>query len=261
MVLLRDVRAIATHPGPNRLHKTLHEAWDDLRLEQPTASQTRRRHAAHLSSRELAPCGRPPCPLSRGASPASECRSAGSMPRACSQKSGRRSGHVRGWHRNASGRMSRAYGGPARPAEGARSLSTSCEDPGERADHPTPSGRRRRPGGPSDGLPSRIGRLRLHLERRTDQHTDVRPLLATRGQGDRDARGYWLHALRHHYASLLIRHSESVKTVQARLGHASAVETLDTYSHQWPDSDDRTREAIDSALGARADSLRPAKGI
>lgn len=48
------------------------------------------------------------------------------------------------------------------------------------------------------------------------------------------------HALRHYYASLLIRHGESVKTVQARLGHASAVETLDTYSHLWPDSDDRT---------------------
>jgi integrase len=31
-----------------------------------------------------------------------------------------------------------------------------------------------------------------------------------------------LHALRHFYASLLIGHGESVKTVQARLGHASA---------------------------------------
>ena len=40
--------------------------------------------------------------------------------------------------------------------------------------------------------------------------------------------GTGFHALRHYYASLLIRHGESVKTVQARLGHASAVETLDT---------------------------------
>jgi len=55
------------------------------------------------------------------------------------------------------------------------------------------------------------------------------------------------HDLRHHYASLLIAHGESVKTVQARLGHASASETLDTYSHLWPDSDDKTREAIDLA--------------
>jgi integrase len=70
-----------------------------------------------------------------------------------------------------------------------------------------------------------------------------------------------LHALRHYYASLLIRHGESVKTVQERLGHASAVETLDTYSHLWPDSDDRTREAVDSVLGGSpADSLRTAEG-
>jgi integrase len=55
--------------------------------------------------------------------------------------------------------------------------------------------------------------------------------------------GTGFHALRHYYASLLIRHGESVKTVQARLGHASAVETLDTYSHLWPDSGDRTRDA------------------
>jgi integrase len=61
--------------------------------------------------------------------------------------------------------------------------------------------------------------------------------------------GTRFHDLRHYYASLLIRHGESVKTVQARLGHASAAETLDTYSHLWPDSDDRTREAVDDVLG------------
>ena len=68
--------------------------------------------------------------------------------------------------------------------------------------------------------------------------------------------GTGFHALRHYYASLLIRHGESVKTVQARLGHASAVETLDTYSHLWPDSDDRTRDAIDSVLASTAYRLR-----
>lgn len=49
-----------------------------------------------------------------------------------------------------------------------------------------------------------------------------------------------LHALRHFYASALIRHGESAKTVQRRLGHSSAAVTLDTYTHLWPDSDDRT---------------------
>jgi integrase len=52
---------------------------------------------------------------------------------------------------------------------------------------------------------------------------------------------------------LLIRHGESVKTVQARLGHASAVETLNTYGHLWPDADDRTREAVAEVLGELTD--------
>jgi hypothetical protein len=56
------------------------------------------------------------------------------------------------------------------------------------------------------------------------------------------------HDLRHYYASLLIHAGESVKTVQARLGHASAIETLDTYGHLWPDSEDRTRQAVDDAF-------------
>ena len=62
--------------------------------------------------------------------------------------------------------------------------------------------------------------------------------------------GRTFHDLRHFYASLLIRHGESVKVVQERLGHASPVETLETYAHLWPDSDDRTRAAVDSVLGA-----------
>lgn len=61
--------------------------------------------------------------------------------------------------------------------------------------------------------------------------------------------GTGFHALRHYYASLLIRHGESVKVVQSRLGHATAQETLDTYAHLWPDSEDTTRSAIDSVLG------------
>src|SRR4029453_18949136 len=61
--------------------------------------------------------------------------------------------------------------------------------------------------------------------------------------------GTRLHSLRHHYASLLIRHGESVTVVQARLGHPSARETLDTYSHLWPDSEDMTRAAVDDVLG------------
>ncbi len=60
----------------------------------------------------------------------------------------------------------------------------------------------------------------------------------------------------HYYASLLIRHGESVKTVQARLGHKTAAETLDTYAHLWPDGDDLTMAAVDSVLGSLTDQAR-----
>jgi integrase len=42
--------------------------------------------------------------------------------------------------------------------------------------------------------------------------------MASRRQGCRAPHGTGFHELRHYYASLLIRHSESVKVVQARLG-------------------------------------------
>lgn len=58
------------------------------------------------------------------------------------------------------------------------------------------------------------------------------------------------HDLRHFYASLLIAKGCSVKTVQSCLGHQSAIETLDTYGHLWPDSDDETRNAVDQVLAS-----------
>ena len=39
-----------------------------------------------------------------------------------------------------------------------------------------------------------------------------------------------------------------VKLVQARLGHKSAQTTIDIYGHLWPDSDERTRTAIDAVF-------------
>lgn len=62
------------------------------------------------------------------------------------------------------------------------------------------------------------------------------------------------HELRHHYASLLIASGCSVVVVQRRLGHANAEETLNTYSHLWPDDDQRTVDAVDRSLGAALSS-------
>lgn len=56
------------------------------------------------------------------------------------------------------------------------------------------------------------------------------------------------HDLRHTYASVLIDGGESVSVVAARLGHKNATETLRTYSHLWPSSDERTRTVVDRAF-------------
>lgn len=59
------------------------------------------------------------------------------------------------------------------------------------------------------------------------------------------------HDLRHYLASLLIADGADVKVVQARLRHASAKTTLDTYSHLWPDADESTRATVGAVLAAR----------
>lgn len=61
-------------------------------------------------------------------------------------------------------------------------------------------------------------------------------------------KGTHFHELRHFYTSLLIDGGESVKVVQSRLGHATAEETLNTYAHLWPDTEDRSRAAVDAGL-------------
>lgn len=56
------------------------------------------------------------------------------------------------------------------------------------------------------------------------------------------------HDLRHHCASLLIHNGASVKLVQEFLGHKDATETLNTYAHLWPNSDESARAAIDAGF-------------
>lgn len=63
------------------------------------------------------------------------------------------------------------------------------------------------------------------------------------------------HDLRHYLASMLIASGADVKVVQARLRHASAKTTLDTYAHLWPDSDESTRAAIDAVMKERIEGL------
>jgi integrase len=60
--------------------------------------------------------------------------------------------------------------------------------------------------------------------------------------------GFRYHDLRQYFARLLIASGGDVETVQARLRHASAKTTLDTYGHIWPDRDESTRAAVDAVL-------------
>ena len=63
--------------------------------------------------------------------------------------------------------------------------------------------------------------------------------------------GFSFHDLRHFMASLLIASGADIKTVQARMRHASARTTLDTYGHLWPDADESTRAAIGAVIAER----------
>ena len=70
-------------------------------------------------------------------------------------------------------------------------------------------------------------------------------------------KGTTSHDLRHHYASVLLAAGESVVAVAERLGHEDASLVLSTYGHLMPDSDDRTRSAIDAAWDAASASCAP----
>ena len=71
---------------------------------------------------------------------------------------------------------------------------------------------------------------------------------------------YRLHDLRHYYASGLINENCDVVTVQRALGHSSPSVTLNTYSHLWPNANDRTRNAaaalFRASINPAADALR-----
>jgi integrase len=59
-------------------------------------------------------------------------------------------------------------------------------------------------------------------------------------------KGTRFHDLRHFYASTLIAANLNPKVIQARLGHATITETMDTYGHLFPDAEDLGRGAIDA---------------
>jgi integrase len=71
---------------------------------------------------------------------------------------------------------------------------------------------------------------------------------ALRKASVQDSRENGMHALRHHYASVLLDAGESIKAVSEYLGHADAGFTLRTYTHLMPSSAERTMRAVDDAF-------------
>jgi len=60
--------------------------------------------------------------------------------------------------------------------------------------------------------------------------------------------GFTFHALRHTFATTLLRQNVNPKIVQHQLGHATISQTMDTYSHVMPDMGDVAAEALEAAL-------------
>jgi len=62
-----------------------------------------------------------------------------------------------------------------------------------------------------------------------------------------------VHDLRHTHASLLLAAGVDVKVIQERLGHASAMVTLNTYAHLMPNSQKAALGRFETLLAGKDD--------
>lgn len=83
-----------------------------------------------------------------------------------------------------------------------------------------------------------------------------RVMRATRSKVKGLPESFRFHDLWHYFASLLITSGADVKVVQTRLRHASAMTTLNTYGHLWPDADESARAAVDAVLATRREATK-----
>ena len=67
--------------------------------------------------------------------------------------------------------------------------------------------------------------------------------------GVEPTRANGMHALRHHFASVLLDGGVSIRALAEYLGHTDPGFPLCTYTHLMPRSEDRAREVVDAVLG------------
>jgi integrase len=74
-------------------------------------------------------------------------------------------------------------------------------------------------------FPNRLGKP---MDHNSLYHREYKALLKEAGLADQ---GITFHSLRHTFGTALFKRGEHPKIVQSLLGHASIVQTMDTYSH------------------------------
>jgi integrase len=74
-----------------------------------------------------------------------------------------------------------------------------------------------------------------------------------RTAGIAELRENGFHALRHHFASVLLHDGVDIAALATYLGHHDPGFTLRTHVHLMPDAADRMRSVVDRALSLEAD--------
>ena len=73
--------------------------------------------------------------------------------------------------------------------------------------------------------------------------------------------GHRLHDARHCHATLMLKQGVDPKTISERLGHASVVITLDTYSHVLPGMQEAAAKRFEEGLIVATETEQGAKPV